>query len=508
MRVLTRILIAALLLGVSVSPFQQQRLTNAETVSYFGICRSPNSSDVWVANPVNNTIMRFNADGRFISSARIMDSDDKTCPELEFGQVVNVDFDITNNSLFVTDSLKKSVFNIYNAPSYISGDSSKNQLLEPFQTAFCLNMKQGLERIFVIDRAGNKLASFSRPATEVEINGTWVSKPFCRTFSKLEYTIPPNHETVNAVANSENGTFSNPTGVCVDSEGFVYVADTGNDRVQKFSIDGIFEASYDGFSKPVSVFSNDSERLLVLERDAKRISVLNTVSGKVESVISPTGSAGEPIFSNPSCITCDINGDIWVTDAGNESLFKISGLNSEEPGKLLFAVSNILRSKKTPVHEMKVELKKYSCRINGNAVKIRPYAQTKNKIPMLPIGFFARSFLKNTEDYMGVKFKSIYTFDKTGDCCQITIPRINFGDGRVYQQRVVDFTTDSDICLINGTPFKMELKAMNVDNGFFVPFSCLEKAFGVQLKLKPAKTEPKTMNDEFTVYFPSPDFVK
>jgi tripartite motif-containing protein 71 len=37
-----------------------------------------------------------------------------------------------------------------------------------------------------------------------------------------------------------DGQFSSPTGVVVDSSGSVYVADSGNNRIQKFTSNGTF----------------------------------------------------------------------------------------------------------------------------------------------------------------------------------------------------------------------------------------------------------------------------
>jgi DNA-binding beta-propeller fold protein YncE len=45
----------------------------------------------------------------------------------------------------------------------------------------------------------------------------------------------------------EPGQFWNPWGIAVDRDGFVYVTDTGNHRVQKFDRDGNFETQWGGF---------------------------------------------------------------------------------------------------------------------------------------------------------------------------------------------------------------------------------------------------------------------
>ena len=47
---------------------------------------------------------------------------------------------------------------------------------------------------------------------------------------------------------SENGEFRGPSGIAVDTAGNIYVADTGNDRIQKFNRNGKFIAAW-GFQR-------------------------------------------------------------------------------------------------------------------------------------------------------------------------------------------------------------------------------------------------------------------
>ncbi len=45
---------------------------------------------------------------------------------------------------------------------------------------------------------------------------------------------------------SADGQFNNPRGIAVDSDGNVYVADSGNNRIQKFSRFGTFLKKWGG----------------------------------------------------------------------------------------------------------------------------------------------------------------------------------------------------------------------------------------------------------------------
>ena len=77
-------------------------------------------------------------------------------------------------------------------------------------------------------------------------------------------------------AGTGTGQFNAPADVAVDAENCVcYVADTGNDRIQKFSLEGGYLGSFTGLSAPRGVCVDGLGRVWVADTGHDRVLVLN-----------------------------------------------------------------------------------------------------------------------------------------------------------------------------------------------------------------------------------------
>lgn len=114
------------------------------------------------------------------------------------------------------------------------------------------------------------------------------------------------------------GQFSGPAGVAVDGAGDVYVADTGNNRVQKFDANGVFITQWGTlgsgpgqFSGPFGIAVRGSS-VYVVDTGNDRVEVF-TSGG---TFVTQWGSAGtgNGQFQQPLCIAVDMYNQVYVTD--------------------------------------------------------------------------------------------------------------------------------------------------------------------------------------------------
>lgn len=153
--------------------------------------------------------------------------------------------------------------------------------------------------------------------------------------------------TGNAGWNNGTGTdasFSYPYGVAVDSTGNVYVADWGNNLIRKITATGEVTTWAGGgsgtatngtgtsatFWIPTGVAVDSNGNVYVADQGNHLIrkidsnGVVTTLAGRAGVVGSSDGPAKDATFNLPTGVAVDAAGNVYVADSGNHVIRKIS----------------------------------------------------------------------------------------------------------------------------------------------------------------------------------------
>jgi hypothetical protein len=129
---------------------------------------------------------------------------------------------------------------------------------------------------------------------------------------------------------SGNGQLKQPElGIATDSEGNIWIADTGNNRVEKFNSEGEFlsqfgkEGAGNGeFKSPKGIAIGPSDSIWVVDSGNDRVEKFNA-KGEYLLKFGEQGT-GKGQFESPSGIASDFQGRIWVVDSGNDRVEKFN----------------------------------------------------------------------------------------------------------------------------------------------------------------------------------------
>ena len=140
---------------------------------------------------------------------------------------------------------------------------------------------------------------------------------------------------------SGDGQFRTPNGIAVDDRGDVYVVDSENNRIEKFSATGRFlgkwgrnggdgsAGSGDGeFNFPYGVAADGWGNVYVADGRNNRIQKF-TSDGKFLAKWGRNGGdgsagTGDGEFNNPRGVTTDVFGNVYVADHGNNRIEKFA----------------------------------------------------------------------------------------------------------------------------------------------------------------------------------------
>jgi len=149
------------------------------------------------------------------------------------------------------------------------------------------------------------------------------------------------------------GRFIKPVGLAVDSDGNLYVADSGNHRVQKFDSEGGFMAEVGSlgegegeFNEPWGVVVDSEGNLYVADTWNNRVQKFDRDLNFLTQWGQPASDLSNPKpydFWGPRDVATDAEGNVWVADTGNSRILKFAsdgtfltslGKPGSEPGQL------------------------------------------------------------------------------------------------------------------------------------------------------------------------------
>ncbi len=126
---------------------------------------------------------------------------------------------------------------------------------------------------------------------------------------------------------AEAGKFDTPWGVTTDKNGFLYVSDTTNARIQKFQSDGTpllkwgRDGSYDGaFFFPRGIAVDFVGNIYVADEGNHRIQKFDSRGNFLLKWGKEGNGPGQ--FKSPWGVACDALGNIYVVDSGNHRVQK------------------------------------------------------------------------------------------------------------------------------------------------------------------------------------------
>lgn len=129
------------------------------------------------------------------------------------------------------------------------------------------------------------------------------------------------------------GQFDYPQGIAADRNGHIYVADTHNHRIQKFNEDGAFVVQWGKlgskpgeFNAPYSIAIDPAGNLLVVEAHNYRVQRFSPNGASLGQFGTNGASQGQ--FDLPKSVAVDQAGNIYVADTQNKRIQKFTAEGS------------------------------------------------------------------------------------------------------------------------------------------------------------------------------------
>jgi DNA-binding beta-propeller fold protein YncE len=250
----------------------------------------------------------------------------------EYGEVVGRDMSLPKwqpaelMRMYIRKDITSQIWN------YGVGPSTDEIVADPYE---------GKEEVIIADQvlgtAGSEPGQFQRPrGIAIAPDGTlYVADTDNHRIQHLDQDGNPLQVWGSfadlAQGAAPGGTFFEPWGIAVAPDGSVYVTDTWNHRVQKFSPEGEFLTMWGYFGQgerpeafwgPRDVVVDPEGRVIITDTGNKRIAIFGPDGESIAEFGEEGFAAGQ--FNEPVGLALDVEGNLYVADTWNQRIQSFS----------------------------------------------------------------------------------------------------------------------------------------------------------------------------------------
>lgn len=313
---------------------------NGKFVGLMGIAVDP-SGNVYSAEG-NNRVQKFNSSGTFL--AKWTTYVDTFCDEIAAGPSGEIYTVCSKNNNYYIDSWSSTgalgsfsvVISGGTAPVAIAADSS-GSVYAALNTNTVRKYGSNGSLVTSWGSPGSGNGQFNTiKGIAVAADGLTVyvldaGNSRIQTFTSADAGLTYTYAAQWGGAGTGDGQFTDPTGIALDAAGAnLYVGDSGNGRVQKFSTAGAFQAKWGVvWSAADPVLHSPSGMAVDTDGDVYVVDSFGSEIKKYDldgNFLARWGSAGagNGQFNLPNGIAVDTAGNVYVADTGNNRIQKFT----------------------------------------------------------------------------------------------------------------------------------------------------------------------------------------
>jgi DNA-binding beta-propeller fold protein YncE len=267
--------------------------------------------DVWVTDFNNARVKKFSAQGKFLASYGSYGSG-----EGQFEAPTGIAINQGTGNAYVADCENSRIEELSSTGGYVRAFGSYGS------EAGKLECPQGVKidssgDVWVADNHNDRIEEFNSSGGFLEVIGWGVSD------GKTELEVCKSGCKAG-IAGSGNGQFSDPNDIAISGSD-LYVADSGNHRIQELSTSGAYLAQFGSrgngggqFDYPESIATDASGHLYVVDYGNERVQELSA-SGQFLTSFGSIGS-GDGQLNGPRGIAINSAGDAYVADTENNRI--------------------------------------------------------------------------------------------------------------------------------------------------------------------------------------------